>query len=551
MTTNASVTASKTDDYADVLPLLALKVAPRQFDVNYRFTSVSIRDQMVRAQMLVKTLKDTGALDDNPTSGMRKGSNGRVDLLICGAGPAGIAAATEAQRLGISFVLLDRGKSFPSGVLNTAAVRYVSTAMYEWPHSVHDRHEFPLQTPMLLGNNYGTLPALNLSIKRPLTIREFCMALKKRIGPKLNKWTSNFDPVTGALTGNAYIPNACLDSPSKKRLRSMLKSRHSMNGQSNPSIQLPLLAFANLSAPAQGAPTAKHTGVKDKGSPTKQFYERIGPYQFAYIIYAAGFGSESKKYAKDKWARSHAFVGFWEKDSVQDPWLGFPPGVKPSVVILGSGDGALQDALRCLVDPNKARHPLDIWHRLMVDPFGRDLNRSRHVQIALREIAACDAYTTSGAIWTADKHIYESLDRRFREIAREFAGHHGARLRSAFRLLLRPDVSTVTIVTLKGYFTKAYALNRFLILLFDELFRRDVHSFPQLSIASGEVDRFTVSRTNKRGGVVKLLDETRIKGDLVIIRGGLESRGQLIGIKAHDTARAELGRIPPPIRPIG
>ncbi len=33
----SSKASSKPDDYADVLPLLALKVAPRQFDVNYRF----------------------------------------------------------------------------------------------------------------------------------------------------------------------------------------------------------------------------------------------------------------------------------------------------------------------------------------------------------------------------------------------------------------------------------------------------------------------------------------------------------------------------------
>ncbi|WP_157764359.1 NAD(P)-binding protein [Burkholderia pseudomallei] len=123
---------SKLNTPEDALPLLAYKIAPRQFDISYRFSNISLRDQIVRAQMLVRTLLETGLV-----RAKSDGERGDFQLLICGAGAAGLAAAKEADAHNISFVLVEKGRSVPGGVLRSKATRYVSTAMYEWPHPNH------------------------------------------------------------------------------------------------------------------------------------------------------------------------------------------------------------------------------------------------------------------------------------------------------------------------------------------------------------------------------------------------------------------------------
>ncbi|WP_186095171.1 hypothetical protein [Burkholderia gladioli] len=53
---------SKLDTPEDALPLLAYKIAPRQFDISYRFSNISLRDQIVRAQMLVICVRNPGPI---------------------------------------------------------------------------------------------------------------------------------------------------------------------------------------------------------------------------------------------------------------------------------------------------------------------------------------------------------------------------------------------------------------------------------------------------------------------------------------------------------
>jgi hypothetical protein len=525
---------SKLNTPADALPLLAYKIAPRQFDLSYRFSNISLRDQVVRAQTLVRTLISTGLLSRTPDE-----TGNHFQLLICGAGAAGLAVAKEAQALGITFVLIEKGKEVPGGVLCKDAQRYVSTAMYEWPHPNHTQHNFPLSDPSLLGTDARPLPSLNLRFDEPTLIKDFGKQIASQLGPSIRKWKRNFTsfqsgahPDTRAL----LITQVKLSDQTKKDLKRMLNAKTSIHGVTLNKNFLPRIALDSTS----GATFSEE-------------------FQFEYVIYAVGFAEEAVNYAKDKAAyKNFKHTPFWEKDQIFEKRLGFVHK-RPHVGILGSGDGALQDALRCLVKEDYP-HPLAIWDGLMKHKHRRrkSLLYSPHVHKAMAKLAAADCYTTGGAIWSHQTHMFESLDEAFNTIADDLIDSEREKLQAAVDSMMRDDVRLVTIVTQYGYFSKAYALNRFLVILFNKLFLTSTKiNKVKLNIISGDVMEFEEIPGNNRGAQMKIARPSaatvKISCDVVIIRGGLDntkSPQQLVGLSGKDTGRAGLGRIPAPIRPV-
>lgn len=535
---------------ADALPLLAYKIAPRQFDLSYRFSNISLRDQIVRAQTLVRTLVATKLIGGD--------SNRTVDfpLLICGAGAAGLAAAKEADALGIRFVLVEKENTVPGGILNSDADRYVSTAMYEWPHPNHTQHAYPLSAPALLGTDTGLLPSLVLKLDKAVLIADFGKVLGKALDTEIQKWTKSFTAFARHSNAKTWpsmlIQNVSIEETSKAELKKLVDMKVGIHGQPLADVELPRITLASSSGT-----------TPDTMSPA--ILEGLS-LQFAYVIYANGFPQEAVAYATEEdpvtkerqlkfpfplYVHNH----FWKKDTVFDARLGFSTG-KPSVGILGSGDGALQDALRCLV--SKHKHPLEIWDALMAYRADKSkaLQYSAHVQKALARVAAADLYTTSGAVWHHGIQVFNSLDAAFKEIIQMLYAHESVKLDKAIDSLLRDDVGLVTLVTQHGYFTKAYALNRFLILLFHARFAREGAPTPKLEIISGTVKTFEQVGSGVRGAMftvelnAKILTRTC---DLVILRGGLERSNaplQQAGLTGVDTGRAGLGRIPAPIRPV-
>lgn len=516
---------------SDALPLLACKIAPRQFDLSYRFSSISLRDQIVRAQMLIRTLVEQGLVSrDTPQV------DAEFELLIVGAGAAGLAAANEASMHGVSFVLIEKGDDAPGGVLRSSAKRYVSTAMYEWPHPNHTEHDFPLAKPHLLGHDKAS-PTLPLDFTEPVTVGDFGKRLVEELLPSLKKWKLNYSKFVRKLplrSREIFIRRARLSNASKTSLKATLNGRVSVHGTPLDKVALPHITL-----------------ITGPGAPLR-------PLKFQYVIYAVGFGIETKHYSDNKLSPYPGYDhrSFWEPDLLPEVNLGFSKA--PRVGILGSGDGALQDALRCLVDP-KWPHPLAVWDALLKCPQdGRPrLKHSRNVEKALGRIAAADTYTTAGAIWSHRTHIFESLDEVFKDIVCELMELEGSKLKKAIGSVLRKDVKSVTIITRHGYFTKAYALNRFLAYLFhDALSRWGLGSFELLS---GNVSSFGPILGNNRGAVLQIEVPTISSSitrhcELAVIRGGLDkttSPTQLVGLTGVDTGRAELGRIPPAIRPIG
>ncbi|MGH8783126.1 NAD(P)-binding protein [Paraburkholderia sp.] len=511
----------------DALPLLAFKIAPRQFDVSYRFSNISLRDQIVRAQMLVRTLVQMGLVKPGAAE-----DDSEFQLLICGAGAAGLAAAREAQAHNVSFFLIEKGRVAPGGVLASKAPRYVSPAMYEWPHPNHSVHSYPLDRPRLLDDETASKPALKLKLGKPVLIRTFGSRFGAGMANDLASWKQNFDDYVNDLPMQRRFllaTQTTLDDQTKIKLRATLDHKVSIHGVSLRRFRLPKVELAS-----EDGVLAGHKFI------------------FSYVIYAVGFAGESKFYA-DGMEPSEDFqhTPFWGPDQIHRDRIGFKR--PPSVGILGSGDGAMQDALRCLVQQSTP-HPLAIWNAMLANQ--PRLKRSANLKEALSGIAAADGYTTGGAVWTHQLGIFKSLDKTFGHIIHELVAQERVALLDALRPIIRTDVKRVTIVTQQGYFTKAYALNRFLVLLFKTLLPEFDECFPRLEILSGNVTAFDETKLGPRGArlTIQRAGQTTRNCDLVIIRGGLDRMNpptQLVGLSGMDTGRAELGRIRPPIRPAG
>ncbi|HGM7334424.1 TPA: hypothetical protein ACKQCJ_000728 [Stenotrophomonas maltophilia] len=526
---SAVIPVSAPGDALDVLTLLALKIAPRQFDLSYRFSNISIRDQIVRAQMLIQQLHALGAVG---ADAVKTDPGPSFDLLICGAGAAGLAAALEADRLKLRFILMDTdSQAGVGGVLRSPAARYVSAAMYEWPHSNHADHRYPLRSAAFGAASVG----LQLHMTAPLPAAVVGSTIDAAYAAKVAGWiqhAANWGSQSHMRSDSCFIRGATLEQRSKERLRQMTIGPPSIHA-------IPLKA---RSLPALYITTASKTEA----------------HHFRFVIYAMGYAKEKNQYAEGlDCPPAYSNSGFWDCDEVMKPRLGFLPPAgnkhwRPRVAILGSGDGALQDALRCLLT---VAHPLDAWNSIIAEP---KVAGSVEISEALRELATADMHATTAATWSPSPAIYKRLDTRFALVARKLlnSGDVGKKVTSAVLKMLRDDVEEVTLITHSGHFSKAYALNRFLLILLRRILRREAGGGrPRLILRSGPATDFSVKGTSpgQRGGTLQFASGPKTF-DLIIVRGGLKTESEnafphRVGLSGRDTGRAGLGRIPLPIRP--
>jgi hypothetical protein len=390
-----------------------------------------------------------------------------------------------------------------------------------------------------------------LGLLEPKLIADFATDFLQLVSQSQSTWADNYKHERPATSW--FISHACLSLGTKKELRDLLTTemiQSQLTGNPLPPIDLlPLEKLQNAGEDVDDVELEKRR---------LQAGEDFVTLRVEYIIYAAGFARESSDFAEHKQSpKDYEFKHFWEPDEIGSESLGFKD--PPSVAVLGSGDGALQDTLRCLIK-SELPHPLAIWDRLMAQTLdgkesGYSLGDSPEVHLALRRIAACDAYTTGGSTWSKEKTIFGSLDNAFRDIAKYLIASHDTTLWKALSEMLRDDVASVTLLNRYGYFSKAYALNRFLVLLIYQLMQANGGT-PKFRIVAGEAEDFTVNDASPRGGELRLrLNDSAgsetTHFDLVIIRGGLDRTfGQQVGLSGRDTGRAELGRIPTPIRPV-
>lgn len=540
-----------TNDNADVFPLLALKIAPRQFDLSYRFSNISLRDQIVRAQILIQ------ALHQNYFSKVSLPyRDDSFDVLIIGAGAAGLAAANEADELGLKFVLIEKEKQVPGGVLRKNANRYVSTGMYEWPNPNAEEHSYPLLKPRLLGTS-AEGSGLKLTFKTPVRVKEFGDEIENVLSVKLKNWTQNYrkydaNPSHGAK--QLLIKPATLSRHSKGLLTQMLDKTRPLHSQNLHEAALPAVTVEITNPPSS-----------------------LKKLRFQFIIYAVGFGTETRNYSgRQRPYRGFVNFSFWDRDNIPSVYCGLRK--PPRIGILGSGDGALQDAIRSLISPGFGppldgslvslgfSNPLDIWNYILdfKQPRGARLRDSTNISTALTRISSADVYSTTGAIWSPNPAIFESLDIVFKDVVRQLVAAEGSKLHNAIVSIIRNDIESLTLITDKGFFTKVYALNRFLVHLLYEVLKlpratSSKKKYPSFEILHGQVTSFKKlpKSTNTHGALVGLnslmATPVSLTFDLAIIRGGIDKRtvpNQRIGLSGKDVGRTALGRIPVPIRPV-
>lgn len=511
------MSASENVDTA-ALALLAHKIAPFQFDIGFAVSSASIRDQIVRAQMVVGGLQNAGLLQ------RAEGRHLERPLLICGAGIAGLAAAKEAARLRIGFVLIDK-VCFPGGALKGNGNRFLSPTMYEWPASLCNEHNHPRRGKDCLA---GTATTFDLPLGRPVTMTDLRTRISAIIGRNLTDWTRR---AAKRQTGNWYLPETCIHDDSKEALQALLDA-----APSDPKVSLPPIKL-----------------------------EKIGPtpttpleLEFACILFAGGFSAESKEIDGVEFDTPP----FWEKDTLTEPFLGLKKTTdRASALIVGAGDGAIQEALRCLVRHDLAEQPLAIWNKLIDDSAGAKvtvgpaatiLGDHTTIESILREILSLENYAATTYMWSGNAEIFKSLDAAHVRLCGNLLRLCPA-IAKHIKTLLRKDVSEVRVQRRGDSFSKCYPLNRFLIHLFHATLPKLARgrNVPRLSFGDTELKNTELKKSGRYGkselSGKAMIDGTWKEFDVIVLRkGGDTPRFQAIGLTGIDAARTNFGRIVPP-----
>lgn len=275
------MTPSKTNGLA----VLAFKCAARVFDISSGLAQVSIRDQIVRAQLFID---DLCAKDQ--TKGMK--------LLVVGSGIAGVSAALRAKHLGLDVVLVDvRGKPF--SLQDGVNTRFVGPFMYEWPiHGFCDQ-SYPKSQ---YGNPSGSMPSW--SSEGPMPASELVQ--------QLNDWLQKRPPDD--------LPDTYLGVDQTKLQDYVRKFVASAKTKS---ASVPKLKLSAGAVDLVGK-------IKPSG---RDFKPR-------YVVLAVGMGQEKTSMPGHSELSGAAF---WTNDSFR-----LRSAFNGTAGVFGGGDGALQDVLRLL-----------------------------------------------------------------------------------------------------------------------------------------------------------------------------------------------------------
>lgn len=500
------------------LSLITLKCAPNIFDLSSDMSHASIRDQIVRAQLLVRDLAATSARPSN--------------VLVVGAGFAGVAAALACVEHGISVQVVevnDQPFSLQIGVHE----RFVGPFMYEWPAKGFNSQNYPpVTTGVSSYANLRWLSAIPLSAHALAVGQQqqlaHGMAVDGSLNGKLSIWV-NVSPteVRAFVRGFKATAPYFGSLPSSTRFRTL----HLSSGEEWPQVipgQLKIDIDAVILAGGLGSEQASLRPLPADIPIQKP------PYRFVRGI------------------------PFWKDDG----WL--QRSADDHVGVFGAGDGALQDVLRALTGD---RHPLDTIDRLKAYPAANNaIVMVEPELIRIEQDARLHATWTQASIaWTvfaAPKiqpmpnvtlnDVYAEADRRCRKLAEQVAATAG--VVPCVAAVLRQGAGSVVHVSRETSFTKAYMLNRFLVHLIDlaQKGRRlpgcvRYCRFAGKAVSGGRDD------TPQGKYVIKLDKHGRLfQFDRIAIRhgvmGGFTPGRQLLALTPQAIAeRATLGKVPWPM----
>jgi len=396
----------------DSLSLLSLKVASNVFDLSSGMHHVSIRDQMVRAQLAVRDLK--------------RGDPTLNSLLIVGAGVAGITAALAAARSGVQKVVVVETASEPFSLFRGVHRRHVGPFMYEWPSPFFDDQSYPGHPGTPWSDSIDA--ALRWRARHPCPADTLATLLTNDLARQLTELRRASRPV----------PTLCIGADARD-IRMFVRD-FALREAARASARLLKLAL----------PDPLTFATDDLTWPEREPAQMV--MQPQYVFLAAGMGQETVSLLRDVHP-SKNFEGprFWSNDQLLCAGT-----VDDQVLVFGGGDGALQDVLRALTGRD---HPLQLL---------RFLEEAPAVKHALGRVSgsllAADRQGRQFATWTRNQHEYEVLDAAVARIAASVARNR--RVVRRVGQALRHGRGAVRLVVRGSHFDKAYLLNRFLVHLF-------------------------------------------------------------------------------------
>jgi len=404
-----------TVEVVDSLSLLSLKVASNVFDLSSGLHHVSIRDQIVRAQLAVRDLK--------------KGDPSLQSLLIVGAGAAGIAAALEAVDQGVTNVVVVEAGNEPFGLLKGVRKRFVGPYMYEWPGSFSRNQSYP---------DHGRSPwaghsksQLEWNALAPMPADELAAQLEQHLLTRLQdiRNAGKTPPTICVNVGKERIRQFVKDFAKRESARSLSRLQ-----RRSPAPPLQLGYYNALVWPNM---------IPAKATCTPQ-----------YVLLAAGMGAETVTLVKeDMWGErysgpNYSGARFWSDDDLLNAGA-----ENLQLSIFGGGDGALQDVLRALTRRN---HPLELIAFLERDPTTKTalLRASPYLLDAERQSRQFGA-------WTQKNGEYATIDTVCQRLAKELAQQ--SRVARKVSRCIAFGKGTVSLFVRGKHFDKAYLLNRFLV----------------------------------------------------------------------------------------
>lgn len=398
----------------DSLSLLSLKCASRTFDLSSRLAHVSMRDQIVRAQLLARDLKrfDTDA----------------ERVLVVGAGIAGIAFAIEAAQAGLDVALVETDPK-PLHLQSGVTTRFVGPFLYEWPSVFHDDQNYPPDP----GRHLGTAPRHTPTWGDNQPLRAAQMA-----GQFLD-WLRG---ARSALGGKAPALWLNVDKAEVKRFVRVFVHASTVNFW-RWMAGLPQRPMPPLSLTRGRADPANSPGGASLAAFTPD-----------YVVLAAGMGQENTSLPPA--AESPLTVSgkrFWEVDDLKDPAL-----ADLRVGVFGGGDGALQDVLRLLTD---FEHPLQLINALRKKAAIKKLLDEHE-----GELLTIEQQSRLIGTWTLGKEVFAEVDAASRKVAAALAADPA--LRCTLVRHLRAGIGSVHHFVRDAHFGKAYLLNRVAVYLIEE-----------------------------------------------------------------------------------
>ncbi|MDM0108652.1 FAD-binding protein [Variovorax sp. J22R24] len=383
------------------------RVSPRVFDLTSLRTG-NVRDQLLRATLLAQGLLDEGILSS------------ASKLLVLGGGAAGMTVAMTAAEGGVNVTVIEKDAA-PFSTLLQASFRRVDPTEYDWPHAHWTKGVFPF------GMRSAVLP--------------------QTVGP-------------GSALANSFM----------KEFQDWTAHRAGQMGRGKVTVRPPENADPFFAGITDLSPKA---GV-DVSGPWKSATDTTE--RFAVVVRCYGFGDEltSDFPPPGSWGGFSGHRFWFDNDNLSDGHLPLPK-VLNGVLISGGGDGAMQDVQRALT----GWFGKELFEKL--ETRGRELSPTFDLQPEwLRaDILAAEDKARRAHAWKSNKGVpgeleawHKAIEAAVSKLVASWKMSH-SNLHALLRAVFRPEVMAkrlhVTWVVKEATPGYAYALNRFLVLLLEEL----------------------------------------------------------------------------------